>query len=368
MNPLRIVQFNSVFNGGGTDGQTLDLAAGLHDCGDDVTLAIARGSRWEPLASKLGVRVELIPAKGKLGIIRGLARVLNRQRAQVVHAHQGRDYWPAILAARLAGVGTRVVITRHLMTRPRAFSRLFLLRAADVIAVSRAVEGVLQRELSGPRERLHQIYGGIDTSAFQPSRSAASAALRREQGWNEDDVVFGVVGAYSLPRGKGQLEFLQAGAQLTKEFPRARFVMIGRGSLESLLRAEIQQLGLGDVARLLPFTDDVATAMGALDVLVHPALGTEALGLVLWEALACGKPVIASRLDGIPEAFTEGEHGLLVPPADVPALASAMRTLLGDPALRKRLGAAGRGHVCRNFSRAAHAERTRALYSKLCLA
>ena len=368
MTPLRILQLNSIFNGGGTDNQTLELSAGLRQSGNDVTLAIPQGSRWEPLARQLpGVRVEPFAPKSplKLAMILALIRLIRERRVQILHAHQGRDYWPAITAARLANRGTRVIVTRHLMTRPRAVSRALLLRMSDVIAVSRAVEEVLQLELRGPSERLHRIYGGIDPNAFQPERTHAGREFRRQQGWGDDDLVFGVVGACDLPRGKGQLEFLQAASQMKSEFPQARFAMIGRGSMEPLLRERIRSLDLAGTALMLPFTDDIPTVMNALDVLVHPALGTEALGLVLWEAMAGGKPVIASRLHGIPEAFVENEHGLLVPPADASALAEAMRQLAASQDLRTRFGRAGRYHVENNFSRVILAKNTQALYAAI---
>ena len=366
--PLRILQLNSIFNGGGADNQTLELAAGLRELGDDVTLAIARGSRLEPRARQMPeLRVETFSRKGalKLSLIGSLIKLLRADRIQIIHAHPGRDYWPAILAARLAACGTRVVITRHLMTKPRRLSRLMLLRMSDVVAVSRAVEAVLQRELRGPRERLHQIYGGVDVTLFRPGPTPASRTLRQQQGWRDEDVVFGVVGFLNLPRGKGQIEFLEAAGRLKSEFPQARFAIIGFGSMAPLLRERIVTLGLGGRAVILPFTDDIATVMSALDVLVHPALGTEALGLVLWEAMACGKPVIASRLDGVPEAFTENEHGLLVPPGDVLALAEAMRRMAADPALRARLGRAGRMHIEAHFSRAILAAHTHQLYADI---
>jgi glycosyltransferase involved in cell wall biosynthesis len=135
--------------------------------------------------------------------------------------------------------------------------------------------------------------------------------------------------------------------------------------MEEMLQERIGALGLSSVTRMIAFTDDIAPVMNALDVVVHPAVGTEALGLIIWEALASAKPVIASRLDGIPEAFVEGEHGLLVPPADVPALTEAMWALLQRPELRLRFGSAGREHVCRHFSRALHAARMMELYLKL---
>ena len=368
MTPLRILQLNSIFNGGGTDNQTLELSAGLRESGNDVTLAVPQGSRWEPLARQLaGVRVRSFAPKSplKLAMVLALIRLIRDHRVQILHAHQGRDYWPAIAAARLANRGTRVVVTRHLMTRPRGVSRALLLRMSDVIAVSRAVEEVLQRELRGPPGRLHRIYGGIDLKAFQPERTPAGREFRRQQGWREDDLVFGVVGACDLPRGKGQLEFLEAASQLKSEFPQGRFVIIGRGSMEPLLRQRVGTLGLAGTAAMLPFIDDIPTVMNALDVLVHPALGSEALGLVLWEAMACAKPVIASRLHGIPEAFVENEHGLLVPPADAPALAEAMRRLAASGELREQFGRAGRKHIENNFSRAILAKNTHALYAAI---
>src|SRR2546427_10375832 len=173
--PLRVLLVNSLFSGGGTDNQTLELSAGLRESGNDVTLAVPQGSRWEPLARQLpGARVESFAPKSplKLAMILALIRLIRQRRVQILHAHQGRDYWPAITAARLANRGTRVIVTRHLMTRPRVVSRALLLRMSDVIAVSRAVEEVLQRELRGPPERLHRIYGGIDLKAFGAERTS----------------------------------------------------------------------------------------------------------------------------------------------------------------------------------------------------
>lgn len=366
--PLHLLQVNSLFSGGGADNQTLDLAAGLANLGDQVTLSVPAGSRWEPLARRLaGVRIETFAPRSplKLAMIRSWIRLIRLGQIQIIHAHQGRDYWPTIIAARLAGRSTRVLVTRHLMTRPRALSRWLLLSQADVIAVSKAVLAVLQRDLRGPAARLHQIYGGIDTTKFQPVHSEAVQGFRRQQGWAPDDVVFGVVGAFDQPPGKGQLDFLEAAARLKTACPAARFAIVGKGGMEQLLRERITALDLDRIAVLVPFCDDVAAVLNALDVLVHPAVGTEALGLVIWEAMACGKPVIASRLDGITEAFVENEHGFLVPPGDAPALVGAMHVLLAKPELRARFGAAGREWVCQNFSQEIQARRMHQLYLRL---
>ncbi len=283
-------------------------------------------------------------------------------QADILHVHQGCDYWPAIVAARLAGRGTRVFITRHLMTRPRGFSRRFLLRGARVVAVSRAVEGVLRSELQGNPKRILQAYCGIDVDRFAGGRTAESEALRRSAGWSPDNVVFGVVGMYPLPRGKGQLEFLAAAARMRTSHPQARFVLIGHGSMRPLIEQQIAADKLADIVRLEPFTDDIRPWMKALDVLVHPAVGTDAFPLVVLEGMASGHPVVASRLDGIPEEFTDGDHGFLVTPGSVEELAQKMGRLADSAELRRTMGERGRRHVAEHFTRRHLAQATLALY------
>ncbi|MDB6033038.1 MAG: hypothetical protein JWM16_3376 [Verrucomicrobiales bacterium] len=364
MQKLKVIQVNSMLNGGGTDNQTLELTAGLRDLGHHVTLAFTAGNGWESRAHTLRVPLEIWPSVGpfKLKMIGQLARFIRKNQVDIVHAHQGRDYWPTILAARLSGSRAHAVISRHLMTPPRKFSRLMLLSMCHVVAVSAAVKNVLKEHLMGPQTKLHQIYGGIDLERFETTRSPAAWEFRRKHGWETEHIVFGVVGTLHLPRGKGQFEFLAAAAQIKKLVPNARFTLIGRGGMETHLQKRIEELGLGEVASLIPFTEQIPIAMSALDVLALPAVTGEALGLVLWEAMASQKPIIASRLHGIPEAFVADEHGFLVEPGNVDELTQAMHRMLLDPGLRNKFGVAGREHVLQNFSRQKHAERMVALY------
>jgi glycosyltransferase involved in cell wall biosynthesis len=366
--PVRVLEVNSLFTGGGVDNQTLELSAGLRDLGDDVTLAVAAGSRWESRARALGVRVATFSARSpaKAAMIRCCIQLIREHGIQIIHAHQGRDYWPAILAARLAGRGTRVVVTRHLMTQPRRLSRLLLLRYVDLIAVSRAVENVVRPSLRGPASRIHQIYCGLDFSRFVTERTPEVWKFREKLGWPESAIVFAVVGSFHFPRGKGQMEFLEAAAKLSGEFPQARFAILGYGEMEAALQERIAALGLDAVASVFAFHEEMPLFMSALDVLVHPTTATEAFPLVTLEALASCRPVLASRKDGIVEGFVDGEHGLLLPPGDVPVLVEAMRRMLRDPALRKRFGEAGCAHVRARFGRETLARRTHDLYLQLC--
>jgi glycosyltransferase involved in cell wall biosynthesis len=179
--------------------------------------------------------------------------------------------------------------------------------------------------------------------------------------------VFAVVGGYDFPRGKGQREFLRAAAQICAQADHARFLIIGRGSLKQTLEQDIQDLGLQGRAWLTPYCHDMPAAMNALDCLVHPQVGTEAFGAVLLEAFACGKPVIASALDGVTEAFEAGRQGRLVEPENVNALAAALLEQTRQPPLSLSDKRALHDRVAARFSLAALANNVLSYYQALVL-
>lgn len=347
------------------DSATLDLCLALADAGDEVTAVMNRDTALSPRL-RTQPAVHLLEWQGRAYTwIWRLARVIRQRKIQIVQAHHGRDYWPAILAAKLSGISPCVVLSRHLMQAPSRLNRKFLLRVSDVVAASDALFLKLQPTLSGPRERLHRIYPGIDTDRFTPERSADCQKLRAAWGCDESSVIFGLVGHFSPPEGKGHFDLLTAAAEIRQQIPQARFVLAGPSPQDASLRQAIALLGLGDIVRIHGFSNEIPVVMNALDVLVHPPFGAEVLGLVILEALACEKPVIATRLDGIPETFVDDEHGLLVPPKKPAALAAAIKTLAFDANLRARFGKAGRQHVLNKFTRRHYAQHSREFYAAI---
>jgi len=182
----------------------------------------------------------------------------------------------------------------------------------------------------GDHSKIHVVYGGFDMERFKPMEAAAQ---RKAWGLEENHYAFGVVGGYALPRGKGQPEFLRAAAMIQERVPQARFLIIGRGNMKQMLEAQIEQSGLRGVAALTPYCNDMAAGMNALDCLVLPQVGTEAIPGVVCEAHACGKAVIASNLDGIPEAFSVAGYGQLVKRGSIEELAAAMTDWAQKPRL-----------------------------------
>ena len=381
--PLRVLHLNSLLTGGGTDDQCIKLAAQLHKLGQRVWLAGPGGRPLAPVIEELGVPFfDTGPQAGKVQFILRAAGLIRREKIQIVHGHHGRDLWPTILAARLAGTKPKIVLTRHMAKSPSSWaSRHFLLGQCDaLIAVSEFVATVLREgayepqspeaerrvrpPIQGDHTKIHVIHGGIDTAKFCP---ADAPSKRRELGLEPGEYAFAVVGGFDLPRGKGQREFLAAAARIHKDVPEARFLIVGRGTMAGTLQSDIGRLGLGGKARLTGQADDMPQVMNAIDCLVHPQIGTEALGLVICEAHACGKPVIASALDGIPEAFGAGAWGGLVAPESVEELAQAMRFQARQPKLGPAQAAQLHERIAETFSLAIMAEKTQRLYYSLFL-
>jgi glycosyltransferase involved in cell wall biosynthesis len=374
---MRVLQVNSMLSGGGTDEQVLRLARGL--VGADCTVVLAGPPQAELSAAARETGARFLPlTKGKIPFVWEIARAIRADRPDIVHAHHGRDYWPTWIAILLSGCRPKFVISRHLAKSPGSWvSRQFLLGVSDaLIAVSYAVADILKRgraqpesavkernwraPMRGDLKKIHVIPCAVDTESFVRQDPFA---LRQTWGVKADEYVFGVVGAYNRPVGKGQLEFLRAAARIHKTCPKARFLLIGRGNMAQDLDEEILRLGLDGKAWRTPYCDDMPKAMNAIDCLVHPALGTEAFGLVVVEAMLCGTPVIASNLDGIPEAFALGGLGRLVEPESEEALAEAMLEEARE--MRSGYEAEVRARIHREVSPSVVAQRHLALYESL---
>jgi len=379
---LRVLHINTLLHGGGTDDQCLKIALGLHQLGQEVWIAGPGDQALSTTIADLKIPHHITPHEGwlKLRYIFNCARFIRSQKIEIVHGHHGRDYWPTILAANLSGARPKIVLSRHMPSSPRSgLSKSLLLTLIDrFVAVSEFVARVLKEGHSDPESpnperhfrspmrgnlsKIRVAYGGIDTGKFKPTDGRE---LRRSWGLTEDQFVFGVVGGYQLPRGKGQRDFLAAAAKIHLKKPNARFLIIGRGSMSKLLMEDIHRLGLEGKAMLTPYSNDVPQVMNTLDCLVHPAIGIEALGLVVCEAHACGRPVIATALDGIPEAFAVGGLGRLITPESVDEMAAAMVGQIESPRLgmeeRQRL----HRRVDEEFSVEAATKRMMKIYQEL---
>jgi glycosyltransferase involved in cell wall biosynthesis len=191
-----------------------------------------------------------------------------------------------------------------------------------------------------PAERVKTVYLGVPLDEFSRDRSADEIAqARQELGITEGEAAIGTV--TRLHDSKGNSYLVDAAALVLKERPNARFFLVGEGPLLGDLQAQARALGLGDRFVFHGFARDVAAVVSAFDLSVFPSLW-EGTPLTVFEALAMGKPILATDADGLLDVLTHDRDAIIVPKRDAPALARGIVRLIDDPSLRARLGAEAR--------------------------
>ena len=268
------------------------------------------------------------------------AALMPRDRWRVWHARRNTEMALGLILRRLLGRRYRLVFTSAAQRRHTGFTRWLIRRQEALIATSPQAASYLERPA---RVILH----GVDTAVFHPAPDRA--ALRREMGFAPDDIVIGCFGRIRAQKGVDLL--VGAALRLFPARPRARLILTGRITQDNRAFAEglqgrIAAAGLSDRIRFLgelPW-EGVVRAYQAIDLFAAPARW-EGFGLTPLEAMACGVPVIASRVGAFPTLIREGETGSLVPPGDAEALAGALARWLDDDAGRAAAGRAARAHV-----------------------
>jgi sugar transferase (PEP-CTERM/EpsH1 system associated) len=280
-----------------------------------------------------------------------IAAWLRRWRVDVVHTHDSKPLIYGTPAARLAGV-RRVVHMRHFTRLPSMSRRQTLLArfasrlVNDYVCVSEESARVAKEE-GVPAERVRTIPNGIDLERFKyTGPNPHSPAV--------------VVGRLSPEKDLGNL--VRAVALITRQKPAFRLEIAGAGPCRAELEQLAKEVGVESQVSFLGEVRDVAGLLSRASMFVLPSL-TEGISLTLLEAMACGLPIVATRVGGTPEVVIDGQTGLLVPPADPAALARAILEVSGNQTRSQQLGDAGRSRVEQLFASKRMVEAYEALYN-----
>jgi len=321
-----------------------------------------------PLFRAAGVRTVDLRARRRTdpGAFARFARLLRRGHFDIVHVHSFRTELGANLFARLSRPVPRIVRTVHNIDEFYVSSHYATLanvsaRGLDrMVAISDAVREYLCQEAGLPPDKIVRIYYGIDPTPYCPDR-AASVPTRASA--PAAGPVIGVIAR--LAPQKGHRVLIDAIPAIAERFPDLRVRFVGHEALSTVdeLRAYARDRGVADRILFEGFRA-AAEVLPDLDVFVLPSLW-EGFGLVLVEAMAAGRPIVASSVGPIPEVVVDGVTGLLVPPGDPAALASTIVRLLEDPDLATALGRAGLARVEAEFRLDSMIARTQALYEEL---
>jgi glycosyltransferase involved in cell wall biosynthesis len=312
----------------------------------------------------LGIEPTLVPIESLFG--RRDRRRVRDHLAEVgpdlLHTHLGYADFLGGLAARSLGVPS--VSTIHVMNWGTGSRRdgvkdrlMFLARrhtAAKVITVSEAARHrYLETGWDRP-DHVVTVHNGIRAEIG----AGSGPRLRRELGLGEDDLVLAMVAV--LRRGKGHDIAAEAVHALRADYPNLKLLVLGDGPDRAEIEAQLEVAG--DAVVMTGFREDVLDLLESVDVLVHPSL-VDAFPTALLEALATGTPVVATAVGGIPEILADGESGLLLAaPPTAEELTAAVRRLLDDPALRRRMSDSGRRAFAQSFTAKRWIERLTPIY------
>ena len=322
--------------------RTLSEARGIRERGYRVILACQRESVLEKDARENSLEVLPLDMRKFFPSLIGLLRCIKREKVDLISSHGYRDHILSVVAGRMTGI--KVVRTKHNHKALKAgpFSRFIYGRLTDrIIAVSNYTKDTMVK--SGlPVEHVAAIHTGVNLKHLSPQPK--NHELLKSFNVPQDCPVIGTVAR--LSDRKGMHFLLDAVKTLADEGRHFICFIVGGGGSSSqhkidILQQRAETLGISQYLAFTGWREDAAHILSLFDIFILPSLA-EALGRSLVEAMALGKPVVASRVGGIPEAVDDGKTGMLVPPQDAPALAKALAFMLDNPEKTEEMGREGR--------------------------
>jgi len=282
----------------------------------------------------------------------------------IVHVHRGKEHWLAALANRLSRSPRPLVRTRHIVqaVRPHPANRWLYGRATDVVVtVTEAIRRQYVAARLIPPERVVTLQGGVDLERFH--LGVNGAPFRARLSVPAEVPLVGMVGGLRVM--KGHRVVVLAAQRLARQGIRPRFLFVGQGPAEPAIREAIELKGLTGQFTLSGFVADLPEAIAAMDVTLYVPLESDGMSRVIFECLAAGRPLVASRVGVVPEVVADGREALLVPAGDPAGLAHALSRLVGSAELGRAIGRSGADLVANRYSGARVAARLSEIYHSL---
>ena len=386
MKPPRVLHFIESLGIGGAERTVQDVAMRLPGHGIATAVCCLRDGPLRAPLERAGVTVFCLDLRRRsivllpwfiadiARVLWRLTRLLRSQDIDILHAHIADAAMLALAAAHWCGVplivtfhGLGLLPTERRRGDPRTWLRRRLYRALArgawrSIAVSPKVQQALCEDLGFEPARTLVLGNGIDTTAYASATTAdAVSALREELGLTASARVIVAVGR--LVHNKGQAHLLEAMPLVLERFPAAVLVLVGDGPDGAALAQHAARLGLGPALRLTGARSDVAAHLALADVFALVS-SSEGVPLALLEAMAAGRPIVATAVAGIVDIIEHGRSGLLVPFAEHRALADAISVLLKDQTLARQLGANAQREARSRYDIDATVREMAALYSE----
>jgi len=348
---VNILYVESSRSWGGQEYRTCLEINWLNAHGHQAWLVCNPGSQVHSKASELQTRLVTMPLRRRFDPLCSwrLWRFCRQNQVDLLKAYSSKDHW-ICLPLYFCGIplSRARCITDPIGSKGRAF--VFKHGCSQIVADASVIKRHLVAEHGVDPAKIEVIGSAVDLEKFKPPRDRAK--FRREIGVDDDTALIGNVGM--IRPDKGQLVLVEAAPLVLQKRPDVRFVIVGQGTgilkRGINVRNAIDQAGLADRIIMAGYRWDTPDVYAACDMIVIASLRTEASPIVLREAFASGRPVIATKVGDIPEIIEHRKNGLLIEPGDTQALANAIMEFITDPNLAAYCAANGLRYATEHFS------------------
>jgi glycosyltransferase involved in cell wall biosynthesis len=348
---VNILYVESSRSWGGQEYRTCLEINWLNAHGHQAWLICNPDSQVHSKASELGTRLVTMRLRSRVNPLCSLRlwKFCRKNRIDLLKTYSSKDHW-ICLPLFLSGIplSRARCITDPIGSRSRAF--VFKHGCSQIVADASVIKRQLVEEHGIGPAKIEVIGSAVDLEKFKPPRDRTK--FRHEIGLGDHTPLIGNVGM--IRPDKGQLELVKSAPLILKKRPDARFVIVGQGTgilkRGINVRNAIDRAGLADKIIMAGYRWDTPDVYAACDMIVIASLRTEASPIVLREAFASGRPVIATKVGDIPEIVRHRENGLLIEPGNTQALASAILEFISNPELAAHCAANGLSYATENFS------------------
>ena len=348
---MNILYVESSRSWGGQEYRTCLEINWLNAHGHQAWLICNPDSQVHSKASELGTRLVTMPLRSRVDPLCSLRlwKFCRKNRIDLLKTYSSKDHW-ICLPLFLCGIplSRARCITDPIGNQSRAF--VFKHGCSQIVADASVIKRQLVEKHGIDPAKIEVIGSAVDLEKFKPPRDRAK--FRHEIGLGDESPLIGNVGM--IRPDKGQLELVKSAPLILEKRPDARFVIVGQGTgilkRGINVRNAIDRAGLADKIIMAGYRWDTPDIYAACDMIVIASLRTEASPIVLREAFASGRPVIATKVGDIPEIVRHRENGLLIEPGNTQALASAILEFISDPKLAAHCAANGFRYATENFS------------------
>ncbi len=348
---MNILYVESSRSWGGQEYRTCLEINWLNAHGHHAWLVCNPGSQVHSKAAELGTRVVTMLLRSRVDPLCSwrLWRFCRRNKIDVLKAYSSKDHW-ICLPLYFCGIplSRARCITDPIGSKSRAF--VFKHGCSQIVADASVIKRHLVEDHGVDPAKIEVIGSAVDLEKFKPPRDGSK--FRREFGVADDTTLIGNVGM--IRPDKGQLILVEAARLILEKRPNVRFVIVGQGTgilkRGINVRNAIDRAGLADKIIMAGYRWDTPEVYAACDMVVIASLRTEASPIVLREAFASGRPVIATKVGDIPEIVEHRQNGLLIEPGDSQALAAAIMEFISDRKLAAHCAANGLRYATEHFS------------------